>query len=714
LQRTPEKHCDSGLEIIMKYCERSIRDEERSNEQILRKIYDHMLERRQKGEVLYRPFTYFKQLDVIHKAGTDFSEIFVDYKPGDYVFLTFDADGLFEKEMTINVAGNKNAEVYFNGVHVPVKKSDFRGMETVEADVRFQKGKNRVIVKVVADTDSFEAYVRILIGGTRMGAGGYVYSTMPYIDTDGYRGQNAMAYSRLYKKNEKPDVTNEGIDWVFPIKPAQTNVKEFNFEALCEKKGGSAYVYTECKGRLVIEHDSPIKIFTDGKVIYRSLTAGVYEADCREFTPLLIKSMKGDGKWGFRAISYGENRLAFVTGADSPDLQWIWAGPFGREMEPIDYPYVPEKRLDFKEPMPSACVKTVYWRFYRENTYLRHYLQSVFWGQWFYAIIVGLEGMRQTAMTLEIEEFYDYFISFVENICSHRDYAKHDTSVLGYASYIPGSARLNNLDAIGTFGISISEYYLMTGDIKAKVLLEDLANSMMTNVPRFPDGTFHRGKTMWTDDMYMCLPFLARLGAIFGEQKYFDEAARQIFGFYERMYMKDQNLYSHIYYPQEGYANRIPWGRGNGWVLLAISEVLMLMPEEHPERDRILEIFREFASGVLEYQDKDEKMWHQVVNNYESYVETSGSAMFITALARGVTYNWLDASIKDVVVEAWEALTQKCVDHEGNVYGVCQGSGCSKEERYYLNLGTIVNDDHGVGIVLGAGVAVLALTRESF
>ena len=178
------------------------------------------------------------------------------------------------------------------------------------------------------------------------------------------------------------------------------------------------------------------------------------------------------------------------------------------------------------------------------------------------------------------------------------------------------------------------------------------------------------------------------------------------------MYMKDQNLYSHIYFPPEDFVNRIPWGRGNGWVLLAMSELLMLMPEEHPGRERVLEIFRGFAGGVLEHRNKKEKIWHQVVNNHNSYVETSGSAMFITALARGVKFGWLDDSIKDTIVEAWEALTQKCVDHEGNVYGVCQGSGCNKEEEYYFKLGTIKNDDHGVGIVLGAGVAVMNMLGE--
>ena len=34
------------------------------------------------------------------------------------------------------------------------------------------------------------------------------------------------------------------------------------------------------------------------------------------------------------------------------------------------------------------------------------------------------------------------------------------------------------------------------------------------------------------------------------------------------------------------------------------------------------------------------------------------------------------------------------------------------EESYYLNLETIVNDDHGVGVVLSAGVAVMDMLEE--
>ena len=38
--------------------------------------------------------------------------------------------------------------------------------------------------------------------------------------------------------------------------------------------------------------------------------------------------------------------------------------------------------------------------------------------------------------------------------------------------------------------------------------------------------------------------------------------------------MEDKKLFSHIYFLKEQTANRIPWGRGNGWVFLSLSDLL--------------------------------------------------------------------------------------------------------------------------------------------
>ncbi len=689
----------------MKYCKKSVREACTSDREIIKKIYDRMLETRRPAEVVYRPFTVFDEVDMVNHPGANLAAFYPDFEEGDYAFIAADMDGIFESELVYNVGGCKCAKVYFNGEEqklVPAPNN------TLDANVTLKKGKNRAITQITAENGSFEGYVNVLVPKLRCGADDYVYNTKQYTIADGFRGQEGIAISRLYKKDETlPEPTMEGIDWAFPVKPAQTEKKTFDFNSLCTV-GCAAFVYTFVRGEVLISHRSPMKVYSDGEVLY-SAADGRFEKCFSEYTPLLIKSVKNDNEWGFFVEKASEDCLPVIETDECSDLHWIWIGPFGREGDTIDTPYAPEKNIFFNEPYPSACAGSVYWRFYRKNTYLRQYLETTFYGQWFYAMMVGLHGLHRAADKLGDESFYKYFTGAMELICKHRDFGKYDRALFGWTSYMAKASRLEDLDSVGTIGMNVAEYYLMTGDLRAKGMMNFLADRMLHYVPRFSDGTFYRVKTMWTDDMYMCLPFLARLGAISGEQRYFDEIYTQITGFYKRLFMHDEHIYSHIYFPQEDFANHVPWCRGNGWVLLALSEVLLLMPENYENRDKILEIFKEFAKGVLSFRDKKEGIWHQVINNPESYTEASGSAMFIIALARGIRMGWIKNEYTRDVLDAWEALTENCVDDCGNVYGVCMGSGCNKEEKYYLQLDTIVNDDHGMGIVLEAGVEIMNL-----
>ena len=53
------------------------------------------------------------------------------------------------------------------------------------------------------------------------------------------------------------------------------------------------------------------------------------------------------------------------------------------------------------------------------------------------------------------------------------------------------------------------------------------------------------------------------------------------------------------------------------------------------------------------------------------------------------------------------------VDREGNVYGVCMGSGCAMEASYYYAIPTIANDDHGTGVILTAASEFLELMEAA-
>jgi hypothetical protein len=100
-------------------------------------------------------------------------------------------------------------------------------------------------------------------------------------------------------------------------------------------------------------------------------------------------------------------------------------------------------------------------------------------------------------------------------------------------------------------------------------------------------------------------------------------------------------------------------------------------------------------------------MWHQVLTHPDAYPETSCTAMFAYAFARGVQFGWLENTEPYIqsVIDAWTGINTVGIDKLANVHGVCRGSEFSYSPEYYKKeLLPNLNDTHGVGIVLLAGV----------
>jgi rhamnogalacturonyl hydrolase YesR len=364
-----------------------------------------------------------------------------------------------------------------------------------------------------------------------------------------------------------------------------------------------------------------------------------------------------------------------------------------------------------------------YWRLDLPDAWVRIYNENPLYGRWNYPLGVTLYGLLHSARAIGSKEIQQYVVDHIQYCCDTFRYALWDREQYGGATAVHHLlSSIDSLDDCGSFGsvlLEVARYFEIRGfkDIAAFV-----ADYISNKQIRLPDGTFFRKNlmhvfhenTMWVDDLYMSIPFLCRYYRLTGDRQYIDDAARQFLGFKKYLFIPELKAMSHVYDFKRQMATGIPWGRGNGWAIFSLSELLAALPEKHEQRPALLAAFRELCEGYLALQDEN-GMWHQVLNAPDSYPETSCTSMFIYAFARGIQYGWLeqaDAYIRSVF-KAWEALNRMSIDKYGNVYGVCRGSEFSFTPEYYMKeLLWNLNDTHGIGIVLLAGVEMLKLMKH--
>jgi hypothetical protein len=173
--------------------------------------------------------------------------------------------------------------------------------------------------------------------------------------------------------------------------------------------------------------------------------------------------------------------------------------------------------------------------------------------------------------------------------------------------------------------------------------------------------------------------------------------------FADRMFVKDKKLFMHAWVQEMDYHPAWHWARANGWAIMAMAELLDVLPENHPARARILALYRQHAEGIIANQGHA-GLWHQLLDRRESYEETSASAMYVFALARGINRGWLNAAAFGPPVSlGWNAVAKK-VNAKGQVEGVCAWAPCvGWDPAFYMYRPVHLLAAHGYGPVFLAG-----------
>jgi unsaturated rhamnogalacturonyl hydrolase len=328
--------------------------------------------------------------------------------------------------------------------------------------------------------------------------------------------------------------------------------------------------------------------------------------------------------------------------------------------------------------------------------------------RWHYEPGVALLALKRVWVQTGEQQFFDFVRRNMD------EFIGPDGSIRTYC------LEEYNLDQIRE-GCLLFALYETTGEERYKRAACLLREQLRTQPRTRAGGFWHKEiypHQMWLDGIYMASPFYAEFASRFGEPEGFDDVAHQIILMQERARDPKTGLLYHAWDesrsqrwadPESGCSPNF-WGRAMGWYAMAIPDVLDHLPLDHPQRDRLIAIFRATLDAAVQVQDPASGVWYQVLDQGDrpgNYLESSASCMFVYALAKGVRKGYLGEEYLAAAQKGFDGILREfvTVDDQGwaHLYGICAVAGLGGKPyrdgsyEYYVGEKTITNEYKGVG-----------------
>lgn len=637
----------------------------------------------------------------------DFEKIFPNIKHRQRVNVYTKLWSKDDKDFFVSVNTNCPFTLFLDGI-LAYKSSiheetDFD--KNVFTKVRLKKGWNFFTISMIKVNSGCRA---IFGGGYKKS--GIVNFLVPVIQREGQAG---FVFTEP-QDNELDFLIFDDIDETqLNVYPKIEMVND-NFAELFECSQGYVVAKTVCLMSsddvfsITLKNYSPIELYIDNVLCYSSREQAVKTIDiplkAGEHN-LIAKIRLAPEQWGFAVSEVKNGTLIIPNNIKGGISPWIFSGVFDRDIAITEF-YDIHKLIDNK-----------YWITPVKNSYIRAYQEEHLYGLWNYPLGVALYGFLQVGKNFEIQELIDYAIGHINLSASMYSYAKWEREKFVTTYVNQQISEIDMLDDCGSFGKAMLTANAIGEIANSDIIANDIADYMLNKQERTEEGAFIRiplsrnfmKYSIWADDLFMGSSFLVEYYKKSKDVRYIDLAAKQYIEYKKYLWNENTRLLSHVYSIRYRKANLITWGRGLGWVLFSLSELLMVMPEKHKDKEWLICFFADLCEQLIKYQGKN-GLWHQVVDDDTSYYETSCTAMYICAIIRGLNNGYVDNSnhkFDKAAISAWKGIVNHCIDKKGNISGVCKGSGYSFNVDYYKDeLNSVKNDTHGIGIVILAAMEI--------
>lgn len=237
--------------------------------------------------------------------------------------------------------------------------------------------------------------------------------------------------------------------------------------------------------------------------------------------------------------------------------------------------------------------------------------------------------------------------------------------------------------------------YEDTKDPRYVPYLEQWAEWVMNDMPRTNENGLQHAtygpenkNQLWDDTLMMTVLPLAKIGRLLNRKDYIEEAKLQFLIHIKYLMDKTTGLWYHgwTFEGNHNYAKAF-WARGNCWLTIAIPEIIEILdlPANDFFRTFLIQTLNAQVKALAQLQDES-GLWHTLLDDATSYVESSATAGFAYGILKAVHKRYIDQEYAEVAYKAIEGLLAQ-IDEKGEVQNVSVGTGMGDSLEFYKNIG---------------------------
>ncbi|KAK7040745.1 hypothetical protein VNI00_009651 [Paramarasmius palmivorus] len=331
-------------------------------------------------------------------------------------------------------------------------------------------------------------------------------------------------------------------------------------------------------------------------------------------------------------------------------------------------------------------------------------------------------GLRRLYDRTGNEKYYSHLLKAANTIVS-------DSGAL------PSSYKMSDyqLDPIRT-GSTFLYLHEKTKQTKWKKAA-DTFRLQLDRQPRTGQGQFWHKQVYpqqgWLDGIYMGDVFYAQYTKLFQSTNAtaWSDIEKQYKLIYDNTLQAstDQNYIGLLYHgydyshkaswasPDRGHSPEV-WDRALGWYMMALVDILEFLPTSNSAYSTVVKILQGLVPPLVKAADPQSGVWWLVMtqpNRDKNYFESSGTAMFVYSLLKGIRLGYIkdnDGSVAAAAKKAYQYMTSNWVVEKSdgtmdwmNTVEVGSLSGAGNYD-YYVSVNKKTNDLKGVAAFLLASL----------